>query len=719
MSEEKKAKYLDTSFSFEERVEDLVSRMTLREKMAQLRFKAPAIHRLGIPEYNWWNECLHGVAKAGIATVFPQAIGLAATFNQDLLFKIADAISTEARAKHHFEHIPKNDRSKGRGLTFWSPNINIFRDPRWGRGQETYGECPYLSGRMGVAFVKGLQGNDPKYVKVIATPKHYAVHSGTEKDRHRMNISVNKKDLFETYLPHFKECIKEANAQSVMCAYNRVNDKPACASSFLQEEILRKKWGFDGYIVSDCGAIADFNRPLGHKYTNRFHKSAAEAIKNGCDLNCGMTYRWLPIAYKKGLISEDDINKSVRRLFLARMKLGMFDPSKLCKYQTIPLEKNDCLEHRMLALEAAKQSIILLKNQNTFLPLSKDLKSIAVIGPNANDWKVLLGSYHGMFSKYISPLGGIKNKIGITAKIRYAQGCKMNNRSPKSFQEAINIAKKSEIVIMILGLSQRYESEEKHSFRFDDDRKFLDLPKPQQKLLHEIYNVNKNIVLVLLNGSPISINWAQDNIPAIIEAWYPGEEAGTALADVLFGDYSPAGRLPVTFPKSEKDLPPILNYNMKGRTYRYSKKEPLYPFGYGLSYSNFEYSNLQLNKNEINAGESLEIKVDVINSGNRLSDEVIQLYLKDMEASIRVPIYDLRGFKRITLNPAEQKTVSFTLTPRNMALINNQGKAILEPGNFKVYIGGRQPDRRSEELSNSIILETQFKVIGKKTELEY
>ena len=368
-------KYLDTSLSFEERVEDLITRMTLKEKMAQMRFKGPAIPRLGIPKYNWWNECLHGVAGAGNATVFPQAIGLGATFNPDLIFKMAQAISTEARAKHH-EFARKDDHARFQGLTFWSPNINIFRDPRWGRGQETYGEDPFLTGRMGVSFVKGLQGDDPKYFKIISTPKHYAVHSGSEKDRHRMNIRIGMKDLYETYLPHFKECVKEGNAHSIMCAYNRVNEVPACASSFLQEKILREDWGFKGYIVSDCGAVADFNRPLGHKYTNRFHKSAAEVVKNGCDLNCGMTYRWLPIAYKKGLISKDDINKSVRRLFFARMKLGMFDPPELCKYQQIPFELNDCEEHRQLALKIARQSIVLLKNDNNFLPLSKSFSRV-------------------------------------------------------------------------------------------------------------------------------------------------------------------------------------------------------------------------------------------------------------------------------------------------------------------------------------------------------
>ncbi len=711
-------KYKDTSLSFEERVDDLVSRMTLKEKISQMWNNAPPIKHLGIPRYNWWNECLHGVAGAGIATVFPQAIGLAATFNADLHLKVAQTISTEARAKYH-EFLRNGDRGKYKGLTFWTPNINIFRDPRWGRGQETYGECPYLTGRMAVAFVKGLQGDDPKYFKVVSTPKHYAVHSGPEQDRHRMDVLVSKKDLYETYLPHFKECVKEAKAYSIMGAYNRVNGEPCCGSPFLLEKILREEWGFEGYVVSDCGAISDFNRPLGHKYTNRFYKSAAIAVKNGCDLNCGFVYKWLPISVKKGHLSEQDISKAVKRLFLARFKLGMFDPPELCKYQTIPFEMNDCEEHGRLALEATRQSIVLLKNANNFLPLSKKLKKITVIGPNADDMTVLLGNYHGTFSKYVTPLQGIKNKMGGVAQISYFKGCNIRGRSKKGFKEAFNDAKKADAVIMCLGISQLFEREEFPLPWGDDDRKYLNLPKIQQKLLKEIYTVNKNIVLVLLNGSPITINWADENIPAIIEGWYPGAAAGTALADVLFGDYSPSGRLPITFPKSEDDLPPILDYSMKDRTYRYSNKEPLYPFGYGLSYSNFEYTNLKLNKAEINVGESVEISVDVENIGDILSDEVVQLYLKDLEASVRVPKYDLRGFKRITLKPNEKTMVSFTIAARNMALINYQGKCILEPGQFKVFIGGRQPDKRSEALIASNVLEAQFKVVGNKKELEY
>lgn len=692
--------------------------MTLKEKISQMRHKAPAVPRLGIPKYNWWSECLHGVAGAGVATVFPQAIGLGATFNSDLVFKIAQATSTEARAKHH-DFVRKNEHEKLQGLTFWSPNINIFRDPRWGRGQETYGEDPYLTGRLGVAFVKGLQGDDPKYLKLVSTPKHFAVHSGPERERHRMNTIASKKDMYETYLPHFKECVKEGKAYSVMGAYNRVNGEPCCASSFLLEKSLRKEWGFQGYVVSDCGAISDFNRPLGHKYTNRFYKSAAIAVKRGCDLECGPINRYLPIAYKKGVISEKEIDTAVKRLFLARFKLGMFDPPEMVSYQRIPYEKNDCEEHRNLALEAARQSIVLLKNQNNTLPFSKNIKKIAVFGPNANDLMVLLGNYHGVPSKYITPLRGIKNKLGSKTEVLYAQGCKIRGWSKKGFEEAIEIAKKADCVIMCLGLSQKLEREEFPFPWADDDRKYLDLPKIQQQLLEEIYRVNTTIVLVLLNGSPITINWAHEHVPAIVEAWYPGEKGGKAIADVLFGDYSPAGRLPITFVKNESDLPPFVNYSMKERTYRYLTKEPLYPFGFGLSFTKFDYSDLSLSAKDIQTGNDIEASVMVKNIGQVPSDEVVQLYLKDEQASVRVSRWQLRGVKRLHLNPGEKQNISFVITARQMALITYEGKCVLEPGMFKVFLGGSQPDDRSFQLTGTKVLEAQFNVKGNKIELEY
>lgn len=713
-----KPAYMDTTLPVEERVRDLVSRMTLEEKISQMVHEAAPIPRLGIPEYNWWNECLHGVARAGVATVFPQAIGLAATFNEELVFEIATVISDEARAKHH-EALRHSDRGIYKGLTFWSPNVNIFRDPRWGRGHETYGEDPYLTGRLGVAFVKGLQGDDPKYLKVVATPKHYAVHSGPEQGRHHFDAVVSKKDLRETYLPAFKECVKEGKAVSVMGAYNRTNGEPCCASKTLLQDILRNEWGFTGYVVSDCGAICDIHAH--HQVTRSPEESAAIAVRNGCDLNCGRTYKSLLIAVQDGLISEEEIDMAVTRLFTARFRLGMFDPPEMVPYAQIPYEVNDCEAHRELALKAARESIVLLKNDNNLLPLSKELKSIAVIGPNARNLDVLLGNYFGTPSEYVTPLDGIRAKVGSKTKVWFAEGCDLAGTSKQGFSEAIAAVKRSDVVIMCLGLSPKIEGEEGDAYNSDagGDRLHLNLPGVQQELLETISAVGKPVVLVLLNGSALAINWATENVPAIIEAWYPGEEGGTAIADVLFGDYSPAGRLPVTFVKSLDDLPPFTDYSMQGRTYRYLDKKPLYPFGFGLSYTTFEYSNLILSSDAINAGESVSVSVDVRNTGEYVGDEVVQLYLTDLEASVPVPHRELRGVKRITLVPGEQKTVSFTITPRQMGLIDFEGRCILEPGRFCISVGGFQPDSRSQELMGRSLLMCEFEVVGEGIELEY
>ncbi|MBM7582919.1 beta-glucosidase [Caldicoprobacter guelmensis] len=718
--------YLDPDQPLEKRVDDLISRLTLEEKVSQMIYASSAIPRLGIPEYNWWNECLHGVARAGIATVFPQAIGMAASFNDKLLYRVACAISDEARAKHH-EFVRQGDRGIYKGLTFWSPNINIFRDPRWGRGQETYGEDPYLTGRMGVAFVKGLQGDHPKYLKAIATPKHYAVHSGPEPLRHSFDARVSHKDLRETYLPAFKECVKEGKAESIMGAYNRTNGEPCCASQTLLQKILREEWGFDGYVVSDCGAIHDIHAH--HKVTNTPEESAALAVNAGCDLCCGKEFESLVNAVKQGLISEEIIDKAVKRLFKARFKLGMFDPPERVPYAKIPYEVNDCEEHRRLALEMARESMVLLKNEGGLLPLRKDLKAIAVIGPNADNKKVLLGNYNGMPSKYVTALEGIRAKVSPQTKVYYAEGCDLTaaesdywgEEATRGFAEALAAAQRADVVIMCLGLSPELEGEEGDAARSTagGDKTSLDLPGIQEELLKAVCATGKPVVLVLFSGSPVSINWAQDNVPAILQAWYPGEEGGTAIADVLFGDYNPGGRLPVTFVKSVEQLPPFTDYSMKGRTYRYMEDEPLYPFGYGLSYTTFEYSNLKLSAEVVEAGQSITISVDVKNTGNMAGDEVVQLYLKDLEASVDVPIHELKGFSRIKLQPGESTTVTFTLTPRQMALIDDDGRCILEPGRFRVMVGGRQPDKRSEALAKTPILVGEFEVRGEAMELEY
>lgn len=699
--------FQDPSLPIEQRVDDLVSRLTLDEKVSQMVHSAPAISRLGIPEYNWWNECLHGVARAGIATVFPQAIGMSASWDKKLLYEVATVISTEARAKHH-EFARHNDRGIYKGLTFWSPNINIFRDPRWGRGHETYGEDPYLTGEMAVAFIKGLQGDDPKYLKVVATAKHYAVHSGPEKDRHHFNAVVSKKDLYETYLPAFKKSVKEAKVESIMGAYNRTNGEACCASVTLLQKILREEWGFNGYVVSDCGAIDDIHAH--HKLTQSPEESSALAVKNGCELNCGGTYNSLVKAVREGLISEDEINIAVKRLFTARFKLGMFDPEEMVSYAQIPYEVNDCEEHRKLALEMARKTIVLLKNENNLLPLSKDLKAITVIGPNADNLEVLLGNYNGTPSRYVTPLQGIRDKVSPKTKVYYTPGCELIGRSKHGFSEAISMAEGSDVVIMVMGLSPRLEGEE-GEWGGEGDRTNIDLPGVQHDLIEAIYETGKPIVLVLTNGSALAINWEARHIPAIVDIWYPGEEGGTALADVLFGDYNPAGRLPVTFMKSLDQVPEFTDYSMKNRTYRYMKDEPLWAFGYGLSYTKFRYSNLKLNKTEISPTEDIEIQVDVENIGKVDGDEVVQLYVSTPESPILAPIRSLQGFDRVFIRSGEKKIVKFTLKPEQFAVVDEEGRFMVMPGKIEISIGGGQPG-----FTDTII--DSFKVVGQPTRAE-
>ena len=825
-------KFKNPSLPLEERVDDLISRLTLEEKVSQMMNAARAIPRLDLPAYNWWNEGLHGVARAGYATVFPQAIGLAATWDTDLMFRVADVISTEARAKYH-DAIRHGDYGQYKGLTFWSPNINIFRDPRWGRGQETYGEDPYLTARLGVQFVKGLQGDDPKYFKVIATPKHYAVHSGPEQERHRFNAVTDERDLYSTYLPAFEACIKEAGAYSVMCAYNRYLGQPCCGHDLLLQKILRDDWGFKGFVVSDCGAVYDIYKF--HKLLDNATEASAMTVRAGTDLECGNDYVSLVQAVKRGLVSEKDIDVSLRRLLTARLKLGMFDPPEMVPFAKIPIEENDSAAHRQLALEAARKSIVLLKNENNALPLKKDLKQIAVIGPTADDMLVLLGNYYGIPSKFVTPLKGIENKVSPRTKIVYEQGCNLveegavlelvpssvlsahgqpglkaeyfNNRNlegtpfftrtdpvvnsnwmkvekvpglgstnfsirwtgtikpvvsgsqvfavtgddgyrlwiddksvidnwrphgsetrkatvnlkagrtyqikleyfqaggeaevdfqwqplnKNSFKQAVQLASGSDAVIFVGGITSRLEGEEMsvplEGFR-GGDRTDLGLPKVQEALLKALRATGKPVVLVLTSGSALAVNWANENIPAVVQAWYPGEEGGAALADVLFGDYNPAGRLPVTFYKSVTQLPPFEDYKMAGRTYRYFTGEPLFPFGYGLSYTRFVYSKLEMPK-EVNAGENVTIKVQVTNTGKMAGDEVVQLYVKDLVASVPVPLRSLQGFKRVHLNPGQTETVSFTLTPRQLSLIDSQIKRVVEPGEFEITVGGMLP----------------------------
>ncbi len=824
--------YLNPKLSVQERVTDLISRMTLDEKVSQMMNFSRAIDRLKIPQYNWWGECLHGVARNGLATVFPQSIGLAATWDKSLMLKVGTAISDEARAKYNFA-VKHDEREVYQGLTFWSPNINIFRDPRWGRGMETYGEDPYLTGQMAVQFIEGLQGNNPKYFKVIATAKHYGIHSGPEPLRHTIDLDVSNYDLRETYLEAFRACVEDAHVQSVMCAYNSFRGKACCSNDPLLNDILRKEWGFDGYVVSDCGAIADIYR--GHHQASDNVDASAMAVKAGTDLNCGSMYKNLKDAVKQGLVSEAIIDTSVKRLFTARFKLGMFDPTSMVPYSKLNMSVVDSKEHRKLAVKVAEESIVLLKNENNLLPLKKNIKTIAVIGPNADNEEVLLGNYNGFPSHAVTPLEGIKDKAGKNTKVIYALGCNLADGMPslsiiptkylfssldkkkhglkgeyfsnhefkgkpvlvrtdskidfdwlmgvprKDFKlndfsvrwsgylappitgqyeiggycfngvkiylddsliidyynfhephdaytkvnfeagkiykirieyfentrfgiahliwnvpdknleaKALDAVKKSDVTVLFMGLSPRLEGEE---MKVDvkgfsgGDRTSLNLPEDQENLIKKITEFGKPVVLVLLNGSAVSINWEEKNIPAIVESWYGGQAAGTAIANVLFGDYNPGGKLPVTFYKSVDELPPFKDYDMQGRTYRYFNGPVLYPFGYGLSYTTFSIKDLRLSKNQIAKDGTSKLFVDVINTGKRPGDEVVQLYVKGKGIKDHDAIESLKGFLRINLKSGEKKTISFDIDNQTLQRYEEGKGFTVNKGVYELLVG--------------------------------
>lgn len=687
-------RYLDANLPVSQRVDILVSQMTLREKIAQTLHAAPPIPRLDVPAYNWWNECLHGVGRAGRATVFPQAIGLAATFDVPLVGKIAVAVSDEARAKHHQSLRRGGAIEQYFGLTYWTPNINIFRDPRWGRGQETYGEDPYLTARMGVAFVKGLQGSDPKYLKLVATPKHYAVHSGPEPERHSFDAVVNQRDLRETYLPAFKACVQEGKAYSVMGAYNRMNGEPCCGSPTLLEKILRQEWGFEGFVVSDCGAIHDFH--ANHKITKTPEESVAMAVKNGCDLNCGDTYERLLDAVGQGLLKEEELDVSVKRLFTARFKLGMFDAEDQVPFSRIPASVVRCWKHITLARRAARESIVLLKNENNLLPLKKDIKSIAVIGPNALAMDVLWGNYNGFAPEMATILEGIIGAVSESTQVSYARSCEAGGKRPFNMGEVEWTASGADVIIAVMGYTPGLEGEEGATLYEEEaggggDRVRIGLPGQQLEVLKKLQSLKKPVVLVLTGGSPIELEWAAANIPAIVMSWYPGEQGGHAVADVLFGDHNPAGRLPLTFVKSLDQVPPFNDYNMKGRTYRFMTEQPLYPFGYGLSYTTFAYSNICLDKANVSRRSSVRVSVDVENTGTRDGDEVVQLYVSDVKSLVPVPVRHLEGVQRIHLKANEKKTLKFLLKSPQLAAFDDSGRPFVEPGEFAISVGGGQP----------------------------
>jgi beta-glucosidase len=831
--------FRNPSLPVDERVNDLVSRMTLDEKIAQMMNDAPAIERLGIPRYNWWSEGLHGVARAGLATVFPQAIGLGATWDEDLLHDVATAVADEARAKYS-NFTAKDKRFIYQGLTLWSPNINIFRDPRWGRGQETYGEDPYLTGRLAVQFIRGLQGDDTTYYKTIATAKHFAVHSGPEEGRHSFNSVTNDIDLRETYLPQFEMAVREGKPYSVMCAYNRYNGEACCGSDRLLQHILRDEWGFNGYIVSDCDAIVDIYQF--HNVVATPEEAAALAVKSGTDLECGKVYQHLKTAIEKKLITEEQIDIAVRRLFKARFRLGMFDPPEKVKWAQIPYSVVGGEKHKALALDAARKSIVLLKNKNNTLPLKKDIGTVAVIGPNADQWLMLLGNYNGVPSDPVTPLRGIRDKLAGKSKVMFAQGCELAEGMPMFYtipeenlfvnatrpgvaasyfsntslegtplfssiekkldanwfdksprndmdddnfgvrwttelkpdksglyqlgvvttcntklylndsliaktvyhfrdeygdprlrksemlkleggkrykitveaaesyadaqvqlvwatpkpnlkNEALQIARQADVVVMCMGITPRMEGEEmdvKIDGFIGGDRTTLDLPKVQQDLIREIQALGKPVILVLLNGSALAVNWENKNVDAIIEAWYPGQAAGVAIADVLFGDYNPGGRLPVTFYRSTDDLPPFDDYSVDSRTYRQFKGQPLYPFGFGLSYTSFSYDEMKLNSS-VTVGDTVRLSVRVTNTGKMAGDEVVQLYLSPNERDRGRIVHSLKGFVRIHLDAAESVVVEFTLLPRDFESINPKGEKEILQGRYMISVGGGQP----------------------------
>jgi len=695
-------KYANLSLDFETRATDLVAQMTLEEKISQLGAGAPAIPRLNIQEYHWWNECLHGVARAGIATVFPQAIGMAASFDTGTMREVANVISDEARAKHHEAQRNKNYKIYT-GLTFWSPNVNIFRDPRWGRGHETYGEDPYLTGQMGTQFVKGLQGNDSKYLKLVSTAKHFAVHNGPEPNRHSFNVLPSKRDLWETYLPAFEDLIVDAKAYSVMGAYNRVDGESASASWMLLNDILRKQWGFEGYVVSDCGAINDIYE--NHKIVNTQEQAAALGIRRGCDLNCGSVYqRTLKTAVAQGIIGIKEIDLSVYRLMLARMKLGMFDPSQQVPYAQIPYEINNSKAHDDLALKMAHKSMTLIKNDG-ILPLNKNrIKKIAVIGPNADNINALRGNYYGTASNPVTVVNGIKAKSGPGIEVIYHKGVSLvTNQNKDSLVLSKRILKdieSADIAIFVGGLDATWEGEESNEMRskngvegfFGGDRTKIELPEVQLNALKAMNKTGTPVVFVLLSGSAISFNGLEQELDAILAAWYPGQRGGDAVADVLFGNYNPAGRLPVTFYSSTNELADFEDYNMRagnGFTYRYYNGDAMYPFGHGLSYTKFKYSNLTVSKTRLNNTDELFVTINVKNSGELDGEEVVQLYIKDIESTTWMPLKQLRGFERISLKKGEKKMVEFKLNVSKDLRYYDATKQTyaVELGDFEIQIG--------------------------------
>lgn len=688
---------------YKERARQLVAQMTLEEKVRQMVHAAPAIERLGIKAYNWWNESLHGVARAGTATVFPQAIGLAATFNEDLLEEIADAIATEGRAKFNMQQ-QYGDTDIYKGLTFWSPNVNIFRDPRWGRGHETYGEDPYLTSRLAVRYIQGLQGDDPNYLKAAACAKHFAVHSGPEGLRHSFNAVVSKQDLYETYLPAFEACVKEAHVEAVMGAYNRTNGEPCCGSELLLERILRGEWGFDGHVVSDCWAIKDFHEH--HKVTESAIESVVLAVSKGCDLNCGGLFVLLKDAVEQGLIAEELIDQAVTRLMTTRMKLGLFDDPEKVPFSSIRYTEVDSAGMRELNLKAARASLVLLKNENQLLPLDKSkLKTVGVIGPNANNRRALVGNYEGTASRYITPLEGIQDYLGDEVRVLYSEGCDLFKEKVSALSagndrisEVKAVCAESDVVIVCLGLDAGLEGEEGDTGNefASGDKPDLRFPGLQETVLKTAYESGKPVILLVLAGSAMDLSWADRHIPAIVQCWYPGAQGGRAIAELLFGEFSPEGKLPVTFYASTEELPDFTDYAMKGRTYRYMQNEALYPFGFGLSYTDFAVDRVAADTDRITEA-GVKITATIRNCGKMAGSETLQVYVKAEREG--TPNAQLKALKKVRLAPQEEQEVTLHLPREAFGLCDEDGIRRIHAGRYSVYVGTSQPDTRSRALT--------------------
>lgn len=688
---------------YRQRARELVSQMTLKEKVSQMLSWAPAIPRLGIPAYNWWNEGIHGVGRAGTATVFPQAIGMAASFDEELLGRVGRAVGVEARGKYNMCR-SYEDRDIFKGLTIWAPNINIFRDPRWGRGHETYGEDPYLTSRLGVGFVEGMQGDDPDYLLAAACAKHFAVHSGPEDQRHFFNAEVSKQDLWETYLPAFRALVKEAGVESVMGAYNRTNGEPCCGSKTLLVDILRGKWDFQGHVTSDCWAIKDFHE--GHMVTEGPVESVALAVNSGCDLNCGNLYAYLEQAVAEGKVKEETLDKSLVRLFTTRMRLGMFDPEEKVPYNKIGYDVVDSREMQALNREVAEKILVLLKNENHTLPLDKSkLRRVAVVGPNADNRKALVGNYEGTASRYFTVLDGIQEYLGDDVQVRYSAGCHLYADnihglaiSNELISEVRGVCAESDVVICCLGLDAGLEGEEgDQGNQFaSGDKPTLKLPGHQESVLQACIESGKPVVVVVLGGSALALGTADEGAAAVLQAWYPGAQGGRAVARALFGEVNPQGKLPVTFYRSDDDLPEFTDYGMKGRTYRYMETEALYPFGYGLSYTHFTFRDAQVSAPQAGA-DGVDVSVTVVNDGDRTGRETVEVYVKAERPG--TPNAQLKALGKVELAPGEEKRVTLHLPLCALALCDEEGVSQVLPGDYTLWVGGSQPDSRSIQLT--------------------